>query len=128
MMAKSTKVVEQEEQVEETNAEETSGKNTRKGVTDDDKKFYTSLEEANKNRPDGKENWWLFQVTDPTGKMRWIWGPYYERILWWLAVEHDKWSIIATDEVPTKVEVGAMLQAMSPADRAELLKQFAGKK
>jgi len=116
-----------EEQVEETNAEETT-KNSRKAVTDEDKKVYASLEDAQKSKPDGKENWALWQFTSPDGKVRWIWGPYGQKCLWWLAVEHDQWSAIAVDDLPSKTEVAGMLQALSPADRAELLKQFAGKK
>jgi hypothetical protein len=127
MMAKK-QVEEQAEEQVETNSEDTSGKNTRKAVTEEDKRCYTSLEDATKNRPEGKENWFCFQLTDPTGKVRWIWAPYYDRALWWTAVEHDHWSVIATDDLPSKTEVAGMLQALSPADRAELMKQFAGKK
>jgi hypothetical protein len=106
----------------------TTGGITRKGVKPEDKRAYTSLEDGQKNRPEGKENWSLFQVTDPAGRMRWTWAPYYERALWQVAVEQDRYSLIATDEVPTKAEVSGMLAALSPEDRAELLTQYAGKK
>jgi hypothetical protein len=102
--------------------------NTRKGVTEADRRVYTSKEEAQDNRPEGKENWACFQVGDPAGRLRWTWAPYYERALWQVAVEQDHYSIISMEEVPTKEEVSGMLAALPPEDRAALLAQYGGKK
>ena len=128
MMAKKEVVEQEVVEKEEEGAEEETAKSSRRGITEEDMKSYPSLEEATKNKPEGKESWELWQFSNPEGTMRWIWGPYGERALWWLVVEGDRWSAIAVDDLPTKVEVSAMLQALSPADRAELLKQFAAKK
>jgi hypothetical protein len=98
-------------------------KNSRLSVTDEDRQLYPTLNAAQANRPEGKENWWLFQITDPAGEHRWSWGPYAERVLWH-ACEEDGWVVIAVEDVPSKVEVGAMLAALSPEDRAALLTQF----
>jgi hypothetical protein len=64
----------------ETNSAVQGGKtkqgNTRKGITRDDKTIYASLEEANANRPQGKELWRLFSVTGAAGRTRWTWAPH----------------------------------------------------
>jgi YD repeat-containing protein len=105
-------------------AEQVQGtKNTRKGVTAEDYRLYDTLEDAQAHRPEGKENWACWQVTDPNGRRRFTWAPYGERVAW-NVLEADRWSILDTANAPTKVEVEAMLAALSPADRAALLAQY----
>jgi hypothetical protein len=99
-------------------------KNTRKGTRPEDYKVFTNLEEARGGRPDGKQAWQLWQITSPDGVHRWIWCGWGSEGLWELCVQ-DGWSMISMEDVPSKVEVSAMLTALSSADREELLKQFA---
>jgi hypothetical protein len=98
--------------------------NTRRSTTPEDRRVYPSLAEAQKNRPEGKESWTLFQVTDPTGRHRWTWANYYSTALWQVAVDADGYTIISVDELPTKSEVKGMLAALSPEDRAVLIAEF----
>jgi hypothetical protein len=98
--------------------------NTRKGVTAEDRRVYHSLDDAQKHRPEGKEKWYLLQVTDPTGRNRWTWAPYWERALWQVAADEDHYSVIDVADLPTRGEVGGMLAALSPEDRAVLIAKF----
>jgi hypothetical protein len=107
----------------EGNGEAGRKRNSRQGVTPDDKRLYATLEEARANRPEGKENWWLWQITDPAGEHRWTWAPHGERAMWHV-VEADDWTVIDVESVPSKAEVAAQIAALSPEDRAALLARY----
>jgi len=98
-------------------------RNSRKGTREEDYRVFTNLEEARAGRPEGKEAWWLFQVTDPAGEHRWTWSAYMDRALWNVC-EEDGWVVMGVEDLPSTNEVAAMLTAMSPADRAALLAKF----
>jgi hypothetical protein len=101
---------------------------TRRSVTEEDVKVYDSLEEAQKARPEGKPNWSLWQIGDPQGRLRWTWSNYGNAALAQVCIEHDHYSLIAMDDVPTRNEVGAMLAALPAEDRAALIASYAKKK
>jgi len=98
-------------------------KNTRKGVTPEDVRVYTSLAEARANRPQGKETWDLRQFTSPDSISRWTWAPYGERGLWQVC-EADGWSMINLGDLPAVSDGAGMLAALSPEDRAALLEKY----
>jgi hypothetical protein len=101
---------------------------SRMSITDEDKRVYDSLEDAKKGQPEGKPNWSLYQVTDPNGRIRFVWSGYDSMALWYVASEVDHYSVISMDDVPTKSEVSGMLAALSKEDRAALIKEYAAKK
>jgi hypothetical protein len=104
-------------------AEET--KRVIKRVMAEEKVIYDDLEEAKEHRPLGRDAWTLFQVTNSDGT-RFIWGPTFERALYWVTIEMDKtYSIVSMDEIPSKTEVAGMFAALSAEDRAALLKELA---
>jgi hypothetical protein len=98
-------------------------KNSRKGVTEEDVRVYTSLADARANQPEGKENWELWQLTTPDSIARWTWAPYYDRAIRQV-VEEDGWNVATVDSLPTQDEVAAQRAALSPEDRAALLAKF----
>jgi hypothetical protein len=97
-------------------------------ITDEEKRVYHSLDEAQASRPEGRENWTLFQVSTKDGKMRWLWAPYYERALWWIDDVERYYSITAMEDLPSKADVASYLAALPEKDRAELLAQYGKKK
>jgi hypothetical protein len=101
---------------------------TRRSITAEDTRVFDTLEEARANQPEGKPNWSLWQIGTPEGKLRWTWHNYGSNALWEVCVEHDHYSIIAMDDVPTKSEVSAMLAALSETDRAALIAAYHKKK
>ena len=57
--------------------------NTKKGpATPEEMQLYSSLADAQAHKPEGRENWELWQFGTPEGKQVWIWGGYGERCLW----------------------------------------------
>jgi hypothetical protein len=101
--------------------------NTKKGpATPEEMQLYSSLADAQAHKPEGRENWELWQFGTPEGKQVWIWGGYGERCLWQVC-DQLGWSMINTDDVPTRSQVGAQLAALSPEDQAILIAQFVPK-
>jgi|SRR6266852_800696 len=102
---------------------------TRKNVTAEDKRVYATRKDAEDHRPEGKPKWFLFQVTDANGTVKFTWAPYYSQALWQTVIDHDKsYSIIAIEDAPSKADVQGYLAALSPEDRAELLAAYGKKK
>jgi hypothetical protein len=95
-------------------------------VKSEEKKSFGSLEEARQARPADRPDWKLFQVSDASGGMRWIWSPDPQKAMFWLLTGVEKsHAVIAMDKLPSKTSVAAQLAALSPEDRAEVLREYA---
>jgi hypothetical protein len=119
------------EQAAETNNEMEEGvvKNSRKGVTAEDRKVYANLDEARKGRPQGKEAWFLYGATRPDGQKRFTWAPYAEKALYQIMIGHEKYQIEWVEDLPTVDDAEAVVNALpDEAREAFIAKLLAGKK
>ena len=94
-------------------------------ITEEDKRVYDSLDEAKENRPEGRENWSLFQIGDKHGKQWFVWSMHYHTALWWVVVDHlQEYSVNAMEDLPSKADVASYLASLSEKDRGEVLAQY----
>jgi hypothetical protein len=108
--------------------EEATERSPIRRATAEEKRLFDSIAEATAGKPD-RPSWALFQITDPKGRQRFTWAPYYASALWQAVIDTDEsYSVVAVDELPSKVEVDGYLAALSPKEREELLAKYGKKK
>ncbi len=118
------------EQTTTTNdVEEGVVKNSRKGVTAEDRKVYAELDEARSSRPDGKEAWFLYQVARPDGQKRFTWAPHGQQALHQVMIGHEGYTLEWVEDLPTVDDAEAVVNALpDEAREAFIAKLLAGKK
>jgi hypothetical protein len=93
-------------------------RNSRKGVTEADRKVYDNLEEARASRPAGKEAWSLFVVSGLQGGPRYIWDSNYSSALWNASTEAE---VTIVDDLPTVDDAKDLVSKLTQSERDALL-------
>ena len=90
-------------------------------------RIFTSLEEAQKSKPQNKPKWVLWTITDPSGKVQYTWSDTSVTARSRVA-KADGYTATGQGKPVSKDRVASMLAAMSAEDRGALLATYTGGK